>query len=309
MRSPKIEPNIFNYDNYRIFLKDYFSQEQNLKKHFSMRQFCLQVGVTTENYFTRILRGQRNLGPKIADRLCNHLKFDLEAKHYFHLLLQLEQPIATESKALCVHKMAEIRRRRATQNLIRDNSIACDWQTMVILTLARCQGFSEDPLWIAKALKKRINVSQIRTSLEFLVSKGYLKKNGQVLTPTARGIETSEGVSDVLLRLNHLENLKLAMEALDWPVDERGNWGITLAISKSHLPEIKRKFRQMLIQLAHEIESANVSEPANSQAPGNENPTSAETNLDAVIRLGGYLVTQAETSGSSNSLNKPKKQI
>lgn len=272
----KSEFSIFHYTDYREYLRDFIAVKKQTSRGFSIRQLCLNAGISTENYILRVIRAQRNLGPRNAERLLEALRLENTERQYFHLLMQKENARTVESKMKYFERIQSIQRRRKVENRTIDNSILRDWHTMVILELARCLNFSFEPANISRSLNKNVSPFQISESIDFLVNKGYLSKKNGKWKVNEFSIGTTDGTLDLLVQLNHRANLLMAADALDWPLSKRGNWGLTLAMQKKRIPELKSRLRKAMEEISNEFAN--------------------DPQSDSVFRIGAYCFAQAEIS-------------
>ena len=311
---------VYNYLDYREFLRDLFSWKRSHQKGYSMRQFCLRLGLSTDNYFNRILTGQKNLGRSTAERLMDYLQFDSTQRHYFGLLLTFDQANDLETKCNSLEAIKTLQKKKKVHSIAVDNSIFRDWHTMVLLELSRCKGFEKAGIEdLRRSLRKRVSAAEVQEALRYLEERKYLTRNSQgLLEYSAHRISSTEGVSEVFLRLNHRENLLHAVEALDEPLDQRGNWGFTLAVDKRRIPALKARLKEVMMEILEEfdvspygvspdgtetgsatrglakgvaIEAATDSAKDVSKDVLKKERTSA---LDQVLRVGCYFHSQAE---------------
>ena len=54
-------PNIFEYADYREYLKDYYEHSKDTKDNFSYRYFAQKAGFASSNFLYLIIHGKRNL--------------------------------------------------------------------------------------------------------------------------------------------------------------------------------------------------------------------------------------------------------
>ena len=80
---------IFEYSNYRSFLKDILSGKQNKSPGFSMRAFALKIGLS-QSTLSQVLSGKKNLSWESALRIAEKLKFSPIDTEYLALLVRLE---------------------------------------------------------------------------------------------------------------------------------------------------------------------------------------------------------------------------
>jgi uncharacterized protein (TIGR02147 family) len=103
-------PSIFNYNDYRRFLEDYYNHSKQLNRYFSYRFFARKANITSHNLLHYIINGKKNLTkdflPKFAMAIglnerehrffdilvsYNHSKDDDAKNYYWNLLQNLRQ--------------------------------------------------------------------------------------------------------------------------------------------------------------------------------------------------------------------------
>ncbi len=82
---------IYNYNDLVPFLQDYFLFIRNNRKSFSYAAWSKTLGFQDDSTLIKILRRQRNLGPKVVVKIENYFEFDHEEKEYFRLLVLLSR--------------------------------------------------------------------------------------------------------------------------------------------------------------------------------------------------------------------------
>ena len=65
----KVIEHLFDYDDYRRFLEDYFEEQKSLKPVFSHRFFAAKAGFSSSSYCLNVIRGRFNLSIKSIDKL------------------------------------------------------------------------------------------------------------------------------------------------------------------------------------------------------------------------------------------------
>ena len=64
-------PDIFAYDDYRAFLRDFYASKKGQKRGFSLRAFSRKAGLTSSNYLKLVMDGDRNLSASMAERFAD----------------------------------------------------------------------------------------------------------------------------------------------------------------------------------------------------------------------------------------------
>src|SRR3989338_9919808 len=85
------KPNIFEYDNYRSFLKDLYALLKQEKSAFSFRFFSRQAGFRSPNFLKLVMEGKRNLSPESIEKFAKGLKLNKNEADFFRRLVLLNQ--------------------------------------------------------------------------------------------------------------------------------------------------------------------------------------------------------------------------
>ena len=242
-----------NYTSYRAFLADYLTQMRATSRVFTVRRFCQKAGISTNNYLLRILRGQRNLGPKLIDRFIKVVGLRNDEAKYFRAMVALESQTNFEEQANVQKQMDLIRRKLNRPPLVTDNSLLRHWYLLAIWELASCKGFVLTPKSAVKALGHRISVQEAKEAIEFLFDRGYVIEKDGRLIQAEKQIASTDEIPNALVNFNHKETLKQAIEALNLPVGERGFYSLTLAIDQRRLPELKERIKKFQAELHAEF--------------------------------------------------------
>lgn len=253
MPRTRAEVDVFDYADYRAYLADVLAWKRATVRGFSVRQFSLKAGLSTENYLLRVLRKKRNLGPKVTERFAAALALDGPSARYFAALTRVEGSKTTSERATALGELERARRRRRRFAPITDNAILRHWHTAAILELGSCREFQLAPRSAARALRHKISVQQAKEAIAFLLERGYLREKDGRLAATDEPIVSTNGVADPLVRLNHRETIGAALEAIDQPLADRGFFGLTIACSRARLPEIKARLKTFVDGLHAEL--------------------------------------------------------
>lgn len=90
MGSRKREIDVFEYRNYRAFLR-YFYQRGKANRTLSLRSFSQRAGLRSPNYLKLVIDGDRNLTPQVAARFAKACELSGEAADYFCDLVAFNQ--------------------------------------------------------------------------------------------------------------------------------------------------------------------------------------------------------------------------
>ena len=248
-----LQPNVWEYTNYQDYLRDYLAHKRSTTRGFSVRQFCLKANISTENYLLKVIRGEKKLGPKLTESFIAAIPLKAFEAQYFRALVSLRLAKHPHEKENVLSKIEVLRRKSKRPQPVMDHSILRHWYLAAIWELASCVGIEINPQSIVNSLRKKISLQQAKESIEYLQQKGYLIEKKGKLIQSDIPVISSDGKLNYLLKTNHKETLALAIPAVDLPLDERGFYGLTMAIDKKKIPEIKSKIKFFMDQLQAEL--------------------------------------------------------
>lgn len=246
------KPNLYQYSDYRKFLRDFYSHKKAQSPHlFSFRIFSERASLGSPNYFKLIMEGKRNLSKKMILRFADALKLEAHQKQFFENLVLYTQATAPSEKEIYFKNLLRFREyRMSTQIQNGQQEYLSKWYHIALRELVALQDFQEDPKWIASKLNPPITRTQAKQALQLLLNLGLLKRTEQgKLEQTDPHLKTDEVVSSLSAYQFHKQMIEQALQALNQPCEEREISSITLALPKSELPALKKKLYEFLYDL------------------------------------------------------------
>ncbi len=256
-------PSVLDYDDYRSFLRDWFAAARlPSKKTFASRAGCNPATVTL------VLQGKRNLSHELCRGFLGALErsqaLSPEEREAFPLLVQLNQLPPAERTPLR-RRLDELRtfHRSHTVEIAR-YEIFSDPILPVVHELVSCEGFREDPAWIAARLQPPIEPERAAWALVRLQELGMIRRGADGALESAEGTmlgvllkadtAKEQAAKSLALTTMHRRVVEDSWWALDRvPRAERHFGATTVAIDSAILGEIKRElliFEQRLLALS-----------------------------------------------------------
>jgi uncharacterized protein (TIGR02147 family) len=249
-------PNLYQYSDYRQFLKDAYAMNKAKHASFSFRYLALKGGINSSAFFKYVFEGQRNLTKGTLLKTC--LAFGLKDKEaeYFEHLVFFNQAKTLKEKNLYFERLTKLRGLFDVKR-VEESQFAyySQWYHCVIRELLAMVRPSGDPKALAHALLPAITPKQAQESLDLLQRLGFIHKDSQghwrqkdpILT-------TGNPIASQLVIQFQLKMLDLAREAYDrCTSEERLMSSTTLAVSEEAVDLFKKKIRQFrgeLLELA-----------------------------------------------------------
>lgn len=244
---------VFKYRDYREFLAAFYAHKK--PSGLSYRAFARLAGLGAPNYLKLVIDGKRNLSSETAERFAVACKLSGDAKEYFKLLVAFNQADTDEERNALHEQMSRFARFRSTQRLdLAEKEYYSSWYIPVVRELVVCQGFVDNPAWIASVLNPPVTEKEAARALEVLTSLGLLERDERGrLVQSSRAVTTGVQASGLYLRNYHAEAMQRAVAAMQTvPAEERYISALTLSVSAATLADVRRRvfeFRQELAAL------------------------------------------------------------
>ena len=252
-----VAPSIYDFLDYRQYLRAFYEAEKARLPAFSYRYFARKAGFSSPNFLQLVIEGQRNLGADSVERFVQTLKLPAEEANFFRDLVAFNQAKNIAEKNLYFEKVVQSRRFQAARKL--DGALLeylRHWYYPAIRELAGRADFRDDPGWIADQLWARVAREEIARALQVLESLGLLIRgpDGRLTRgePTLSTGPEARGAAKVAAAAFLRQMLELASESIDAVPPERRDLGaITVAVRKETIPELQeriRRFRRELLE-------------------------------------------------------------
>lgn len=260
------EKKVFEYLDYREFLKDYYNNKKANNPAFSLRVFSDKIGFKAKDFISRVMNGEKNLSSQSIPKVASGLRLGKHETEFFIGLVNFNQAETQENRDSAFAQMQaalKVARFAEKQHLLGhcQYMVYSHWRHLTIRSLIGLFGFQGDYETLAKQVHPRISVEEAKQSVKLLEECQLIKKdeNGNyVLTESA--ITTGDRTSKLALRGFHQHCLKLASESIDrdGPKDRHIS-GLTLGISQEGYDRIVERinaFRKEIALIAEEDQGA-----------------------------------------------------
>ena len=242
---------VFDYSDYRQFLRDYYEQHKAVHSSFSYRYLSQKSGINSAPFFKFIIEGKRNLTKATILKTCVGLKLSDREAEYFENLVFFNQGKTIAEKNYYFERLIEKQRHRNVANIREDQfEYFSEWYHCVIRELVCMVDFKEDYAMLAKCLQPPVTPKDAAKSVKLLLTLGFLKKvNGRYVQSdpvlsTGYGLVSHQIVNFQIMMLNK------AIAAFDrCKKDERLTSATTLAVSRQTYEKMVKKLRSMRTEL------------------------------------------------------------
>lgn len=247
----KKEIDVFEYRNYRFFLRDFYHRGK-ANKTLSLRGFSQLAGLRSPNYLKLVIDGDRNLTPQVATRFAKACELKGEAADYFCDLVAFNQARSALERARYYERLRKFNRYRKVYRL--DDAHAryhSRWYIPAIRELVVRPDFRDDPKWIARTMLPNISPKEAEEAVKILCELGLLvrDKNGR-LRQNEPSVSTADGPLGYHIVNYHHAMMERAAEALEKvPREDRDIASVTLCLSQKKMQQLKERMERFRFEI------------------------------------------------------------
>lgn len=244
------------YDDFRSYLRDYYTSQKQRFPHFSYRYFCRKAGLTSPSHLIEIIEGKRKLTSKMLDCFIKGLGLTECDARYFTILVNFNQSTNSTEKQQLLLQMRGMKR-KVKQALISTDyyEYYSKWYNIIIRELACIINWKDDYEVLAKSIVPPIKKSEARESIEFLVNTGFIKnENGRYVQSEPAITSGSEVCSMGIRNFNRFmaERAQKAIE--EFPTSERDIQSLTIGISRESYSLIKQEMQEFISRVVRIVD-------------------------------------------------------
>ncbi|WP_127715939.1 TIGR02147 family protein [Halobacteriovorax sp. HLS] len=251
--------NIFDYSDYREFLRDFFEMKKRVNPSWSYGLWSSKLGLNSISSITMVINGQRHAGKKIQKSLIDFFKFDAKESYYFEELVKIAKSTKSDPNLtiLMLEQNDELKQLREKNTPSID--LFFNWKAHCVKELTQLKDFFPTGAWIENKTGGLIKKEEASELLEALLEKKFLIKefrDGKEVIVAASSILPTKEVTLSGAHAYHKGLMENSFEAIKTDKDKRSLHATTLSLTKENIPKAKELIREFQIQFSEDIESS-----------------------------------------------------
>lgn len=262
-------PSVFDYIDYREFLKDMFSYKKKTAPSYSYRFFSRLAGFSSPNFLKLVMDNQRNLtSPSIAG-IAKGFKLKKPERDFFENLVYMNQAANHAERDYYYRKVLASKSHGRIKNIeTAQYEYFSRWYLPVIREVATFGNGRLTPEQIARRITPAVKLRDVEIALKRLEDLGLIcRDEGGCWKQTDALLSTGPEVKSLLIFNFHKEMIRLAETAMErFPANERDITAVTISMEKGRMAELKQKiadFRKAILQEfanenAHQVVQVNI---------------------------------------------------
>lgn len=281
-----IPSNIYNFSDYREFLKDRYRQLKEADPVFSFRYFSKQAGFGSPNYLKLVMDGKRNLSFDAIAKFAKGLRLDNHESEYFRYMVEYNQCENEPKKKVYEAKLLYLRELFKVKTLIPElYDYYHEWYHAAIREIVHKGKVKNDPTTIAGSLVPQITVEEATSSIGLLKKLNFVTESDGMLTATQSSTEVEGAGAAMAQKIYYEQMAELAAQSLyTQGPDTQDFESITISLPQDKVGELRAKIKE----LVNEIGSRHSGNPS-----------------DAVYQLNVQLFALTRTAGTREEKTTP----
>lgn len=247
---------IFDYTDYRKFLRDRSGYLKSIHQPISYRYIAECAGFKSAGFFSQVLKGSCNLPDRFIGKISEVFQLRKREAKYFELMVHYNQAENHNEKKMYFGKMVEFKKARVRTIGPDAYAFYDKWYYSAIRAILNYYRFDGDYGKLSKMVIPHITISEARKAVRVLESLKLIEReNGDgPYRLTENHISTGQNTDSVVINNFVLNTLDIAKEALyRFGKDERNFSSLTLSVSKNGYETIKQKIEALRIELVNII--------------------------------------------------------
>jgi uncharacterized protein (TIGR02147 family) len=248
---------IFEYTDYRAYVRDSCEELKRRDPKFSHRYFAQKAGINSSGFLSNVLSGRRNLTMRVALRFAAVLKLNKEESDYFQNTVGYCQAKTVDERAHYYEKMIgrfTVEVRRLEQDKFEFYS---KWYYSAIREVLYYFPFVDDYDALARQLNPSISAEEARKAVELLIRLNLLQRDAKGRLSQSTPLISSGGeAKSIHIARFQRETMMLAGQALDrFSGDVRDSSTLTMTLSEKSFLRAKKEVSEMrkrLLAIARE---------------------------------------------------------
>lgn len=246
---------IFDYLEYREYLRDYYREQKKGKPFFSYRFIGHRVGMDS-SFVIKVLQGNLHVSAKKIESFIKLLELKGPEAEYFEALVHFCKAKTERQRKLYFDRLFAISSVKAQRLEAHQYEFFQKWYYSAVWSIINCVSFKGDFRALAEQCLPPITVWDAKRAVKLLLRLGLIKKDGDGrYSTTDTNLTTGPQWHSHAVEGYQREMVRLAGESIERSrKQERDLSTVTLCIDEKALPEIRehaRQFRSSLIKLVN----------------------------------------------------------
>jgi uncharacterized protein (TIGR02147 family) len=242
------------YSDYRLLLKDLFTERKQKNPNFSHRYIAMRAGFKSPGFFSQIVKGKSNVSVRTALSLGEVFKLKGADLEYFENLVNFNQATTQVDKEHFFRRMLSLKRGKPKTLEASQYELFTKWYYLAVREILSFKRFKDDYKELADALIPKITVAEAKESIKVLEKLGLIRKHGGYYERVDVAVTTGDSWKSLAITQFQMAALDLAKGSYQAvPGKQRSHSTLTLSLSEPEFKRIREEItnlRKKILELA-----------------------------------------------------------
>ncbi len=248
-------PEIYQYSDYRIFLKELLEEKKKENRLFSHRAVLQRMGVSSSGFLANVISGRKNLTPDQVQKLSAILKLKAAEARYFECLVLFTQARSLEDRNAQMKRMVANQKVETRALSKKQLNLFSNWHYVVLREMLFFHRLKDDFRAAARMLMPPISTEEVEKAVSELEALDFIAKDAEgIYRQKDSAVTTGDEIRSLQVANFQMETMELAKAALDkLPMHERDISCMTVTLSMESFDQVKSEiqaFRKRISAIA-----------------------------------------------------------
>ncbi len=232
--------NIFDFKDYREYLKAIFEQRKKRYGKYSFKRWSEELGLSSVSGLTMVIKGQRNPGPSVREKLIGDLELNTKEEEYFLKLIEFTKTSKNNSSMFMYMLNND-------QDFNLDDSkrpLSFKWQMGFLREAVKWEDFKETRTWLETKIRYVIDKEEIEHILNKMKEEGVLKYTDKALSVNKEF--AFERPSKNYFKSLHRDFLKMAELSYETEQSKRILEYRMIIVKKDDIPKAQARLKELM---------------------------------------------------------------
>lgn len=243
---------IYEFNDPLEFVNRQFSLKKEVNPRFSLRSYAKLLGYENPSLLSSVLKGERKLGPELAEKIAQQMKLSPAEQKYFQILILIKYAKNSSEKMMYTDLLHSTKPESVHSEFsvsIDSFRFIGDWYHLAILEMIELKDFKYDLGYMVRKLGRGLNRELVDSAVQRLIRLGLVEES-----KTKRFLRRKEGsfvldkdVPDDAIKKHHDQFIQFARAAIfDQEIENRDVRSTTITLKKKNY-----KKAQDILKKAH----------------------------------------------------------
>jgi uncharacterized protein (TIGR02147 family) len=254
-------PSVFQFTDYREYLKAYYEYQKRRSPAFSYRYFARKANINSSGFYKNVIDGKRSLGRSLILKFSEAMKLRNKEADYFENMVYFGEARTVEEKRIYFERMMSLRKLDAFQVQAGQFEFYSKWYYSAIRELIGLIRFKGDYAALARMLEPSIRPDQAEKAIRLMEELGLIHKDEKGIYRRSQNLITTGPEVESLNVANYqFACMDLAKEAIDRHAPAlRDTSTLTLSLTEEAFKLFKEEiisFRKRLLGMEQKFTNA-----------------------------------------------------